>query len=242
MDIFSAITNYWLDEFIVVLVASVVSIVIVEQISEHRRKAKVRISPYALDKRIGFKVDVWGGTLYSPKIIYNIPENEGDNFPCDIYDAYGNLWKRDYVLAGEAFCVFPLLAESEWKKGEDGLFILQMTVKETNYSGFERDWLWFRPVIRPDGRISGLTLLESSDYPETRFDVALRVYAQGWSDDEVHLFGLEVQPHAWHQPYWDSLDSSVDLPHPPVEKWDIYYEVFDRGPKKKGSRRLDIPR
>ena len=237
--LWSALTNYWVLEFLVVLVASVVSIVVVELISERRKRAKVRITPYARGNLIGFKIEVRGGTLLSPKVVYNIPENEEDSFPCDIYNFYMDPWKRDYILAGETVLVFPLLADSKWRKDENGSSVLEVSVEETNPSKFPREVLGFRPVKRPDGRTFGKLMPDPKSYYEGGFDVALRVYAQGWGDDEIHLFGLRIQPHIW--PPAGFSDSPAEPPPPPVEKWNIFYEVSDQGPQKKGSRRLIFP-
>lgn len=209
------LTNYWMDDFLVVLIASVVSILAVEEYREYRKRTKIEIEPRVIENRVGFAIRPKGGTLHRPQIIYCVVPQDPRMFShkCELYDEDGNIYKKDYILGGDSVCVFPfILKEKLEKSGEK--YTLQVEVLEESTKS-RRTELWFEAFTLP----TGWNTVVPKEHGNPIWEATLRIYADGWGREQIHVLSLSLSVLLLN------LRGPPIRPSSSIEDWTTHYTL-----------------
>jgi hypothetical protein len=188
---FSLLTNYWLDEFLVVLVAGAL-LLGVELWLESRKRAEIEITKAESGDRLGFEIKVKKKTLNHPRIYFYAgwarPERGFDFQPCDLYDKDGNNYKDDFILVGRPIRIFPMLTEKAFRDEGEAIKI-SITVID---AATKREILSLPVPSLPKATNLGVT------YPrEPKVDpykqVSIQITGEGLEKDSLQRFRLGLE-------------------------------------------------
>jgi hypothetical protein len=216
------LSDYWLDEFILLLVAGGI-LLAVELWWGGRRRAKVELKEITKGERIGFSLTAKGGTLYKLEVIYSMVARPffSDSTKLDLYDKNGNLYIKDYVLAGDSVSIFPFHCEHVWaEEGGGETYTLKVLVYDLN-SHLPRVEYWFEGIKPPQGTNSYTP--EPRQGEQIPFEGALIIKADGWRKEKTHVYSLTVRPLLWGGSV-SFDDDSKPMPNS-IEDWNIYYHI-----------------
>ena len=189
MDI---LASYWLDEFLVVLVASVVSILVVERYTEHRRGARIEIKGMESGDKLGFEINVKNRTLNHPRVFFYggwaRPERGFDFRPCELYDKDGYPYKDDFILVGRPVRIFPMQAEKVYEDEGESIRI-RIGVKDIRTN---REVLNMVIPSLPKAYNLGVTYpKEPKVHPHHQ--ISIQITADGLERDELQRFRLGLE-------------------------------------------------
>lgn len=221
LDIPPLLSNYWLDEFVLLLIAGGI-LLAVELWWSGRRKTKVELKEMSKAERIGFSLTPKGGTLYKPEVIYRMVSHSPDSTKLDLYDKVGNLYTKDYILAGDSVCVFPFYCEPVWvEEGGGETYTLKVLVNGVNHH-LPRVQYWFEGIKPPQGMNSYAPKPRQGE--QLPFECALIIKADGWRKEETRVYSLTARPVL----LGGSVTFDDDLAQEPntIKDWNIvYYNV-----------------
>lgn len=186
------LASYWLDEFLVVLVASVVSILLVEAYTEHRRGARIEIKSIEHGDKLGFEINVKNRTLNHPRIFFYggwaRPERGFDFRPCELYDKDGYLYKDDFILVGRPVRILPMQAERTFEDEGESIRV-RIAVKDVSTG---REILKMAiPSLPKAHNLTGTYPKEPKVNPYHQ--VSIQITADGLERDELQRFRLGLE-------------------------------------------------
>ena len=181
-----------MDEFLVVLVASVVSILVVERYTEHRRGARIEIKGIESGDKLGFEINVKNRTLNHPRVFFYggwaRPERGFDFRPCELYDKDGHPYKDDFVLVGRPVRILPMQAEKVYEDEGESIRV-RIRVKDVSTG---REVLNMEIPRLPKVHNLGVTWpKEPKVHPHHQ--VSIQITADGLEKDDLQRFRLGLE-------------------------------------------------
>jgi hypothetical protein len=188
LDILSALTNPLTLEIIIGLATVVVGTLIADNYETRRNRPIIEFAPTTSGDRLGFFLSVKRKTLEHPRILFyagNSRYSFGEKFQhCDLYDEDGNLYKDDFIIAGDRpVAIYPLLATRVLKTEGNRVSVTIRIIDAKSRRDFIEEFL---PPLPKSGNYAFSFPKEPK--PSNDHYAIIQISAQGLDREEIQRY------------------------------------------------------